>query len=310
MSDKMRIAVMGTGAIGGYVGARLATTGAEVVFIARGAHLAAIREAGLKVTSPLGDLHINPATATDDPAEVGPVDMVLLGVKLYDVEAAVRALQPMLVSETGVVSLQNGVNAPTVIAEIAGPAHCIPGVVLINGEIAGPGTIQHNALNSLIVGEPDGSSSARLERFVELGSKGGLEVTLSPDIWLEVWRKYLLMASMGGLSAMTRVPLGRIRETPATWRLAEQAMREIVAVAQAEGVGLTEVDIERTLAFVQEGVPPTWKSSLTFDLEQGKRLEVEWLAGAVCRLGEKAGIDTPFHRTVLGALMPHASGGV
>ena len=186
MSDKMRIAVMGTGAIGGYVGARLATAGAEVVFIARGAHLAAIRGAGLKVTSPLGDLHINPATATDDPAEVGPVDMVLLGVKLYDVEAAVRALQPMLVPETGVVSLQNGVNAPTVIAEIAGPAHCIPGVVLINGEIAGPGTIQHNALNSLIVGEPDGSSSARLERFVEFGNKGGLEVTLSPDIWLEV----------------------------------------------------------------------------------------------------------------------------
>ncbi len=309
MSDKIRIAVMGTGAIGGYVGARLATAGAEVVFIARGAHLAAIRGAGLKVTSPLGDLHINPATATDDPAEVGPVDMVLLGVKLYDVEAAVRALQPMLVPETGVVSLQNGVNAPTVIAEIAGPAHCIPGVVLINGEIAGPGTIQHNALNSLIVGEPDGSSSARLERFVEFGNKGGLEVTLSPDIWLEVWRKFLLMASMGGLSAMTRVPLGRIRETPATWRLAEQAMREIVAVAQAEGVGLTEVDIEKALAYVQ-GVPPTWKSSLTFDLEQGKRLEVEWLAGAVCRLGEKAGIDTPFHRTVLGALMPHASGGV
>ena len=309
MSDNIRIAVMGTGAIGGYVGARLATAGAEVVFIARGAHLAAIRETGLKVTSPLGDLHINPATATDDPAEVGPVDMVLLGVKLYDVEAAVRALQPMLVPETGVVSLQNGVNAPTVIAEIAGPAHCIPGVVLINGEIAGPGTIQHNALNSLIVGEPDGSSSARLERFVEFGNKGGLEVTLSPDIWLEVWRKFLLMASMGGLSAMTRVPLGRIRETPATWRLAEQAMREIVAVAQAEGVGLTEVDIEKALAYVQ-GVPPTWKSSLTFDLEQGKQLEVEWLAGAVCRLGEKAGIDTPFHRTVLGALMPHASGGV
>lgn len=309
MSDKIRIAVMGTGAIGGYVGARLATTGAEVVFIARGAHLAAIREAGLKVTSPLGDLHINPATATDDPAEVGPIDMVLLGVKLYDVEAAVRALQPMLIPETGVVSLQNGVNAPTVIAEIAGPAHCIPGVVLINGEIAGPGTIQHNALNSLIVGEPDGSSSARLERFVEPGNKGGLEVTLSPDIWLEVWRKFLLMASMGGLSAMTRVPLGRIRETPATWRLAEQAMCEIVAVAQAEGVGLTEVDIENALAYVQ-GVPSTWKASLTFDLEQGKRLEVEWLAGAVCRLGEKAGIDTPFHRTVLGALMPHASGGV
>ncbi len=303
----IKIAVMGTGAMGGYVGARLAAAGAEVVFIARGAHLAAIRKDGLRVTSPLGDLHINPATATDDPAEVGAVDLVLLGVKLYDVEAAVHGLLPMLGPETGVISLQNGVDAPAMIAEIAGPAHSVPGVALINGEIVAPGVIQHNAMNGLTVGEVHGRSSARLENLARLGTKGGLEVAISPDIRLELWRKFLLLAPMGGLSALSRLPLSQIRGTPDTWRLAAQAMAEVVAVAQAEGVGLGEADIESTLAFVQ-GMSPSWQASLTVDLELGKRLELEWLHGTVCRLGEKAGIETPFHRVVLGALLPHAGG--
>ncbi|NQV60356.1 MAG: 2-dehydropantoate 2-reductase [Alphaproteobacteria bacterium] len=303
----MKIAVMGTGAMGGYIGARLAAAGAEVVFIARGAHLAAIRKDGLKVTSPLGDVHINPATATDDPAQVGPVDLVLLGVKLYDVAAAITASLPLLGPETGVISLQNGVEAPTMIAEIAGTVHAIPGVALINGEIIEPGVIQHNAMNGLTVGEIDGRASGRLERLVALGRKGGLNVTLSPDIRLELWRKLLLLTPMAGLSAMTRVPMARLRETPATWRLAAPAMAEVVAVAQAEGVGLAEADIENTLAFVQ-GMAPTWQASLTVDLERGKRLELDWLHGSICRLGEKHGIATPFHRVVLGALMPHANG--
>ncbi len=302
-----KIAVMGTGAMGGYVGARLAAGGAEVIFIARGAHLAAIRKDGLKVTSPLGDLHINPAMATDDPAEVGPVDLVLLGVKLYDVEGAVNALRPMLGPETGVISLQNGVDAPAMITQITDPAHSVPGVALINGEIVAPGVIQHNAMNGLTIGELHGRSSSRLEGLAELGIRGGLDVNISPDIRLELWRKFLLLAPMGGLSALTRVPLSQIRETPETWRLAAPAMAEMVAVAQAEGVGLGEADIESTLAFVQ-GMAPTWQASLTVDLQLGRRLELEWLHGTVCRLGEKAGIDTPFHRVVLGALMPHAKG--
>ena len=305
----MKIAVMGTGAMGGYVGARLAAAGAEVTFIARGPHLAAIRKDGLKVTSPLGDAHINPAAATDDPAQVGPVDMILLGVKLYDVADAAKAALPMLGPETGIISLQNGVKAPTMIAGIAGTAHSVPGVALINGEIAEPGVIQHNAMNGLTVGETDGRASGRLERLVELARKGGLEATLSADIRLEMWRKVLLLTPMAGLSAMTRVAMARLRETPETWRLAAPAMAEVVAVAQAEGVGLAEADIENTLAFVQAMVP-TWQASLTVDLMLGKRLEVEWLHGTICRLGEKHGIDTPFHRVVLGALMPHANGAV
>jgi 2-dehydropantoate 2-reductase len=157
------------------------------------------------------------------------------------------------------------------------------------------------------MGELDGRASGRLERLVALANAAGIETALSRDIRLELWRKLLLMAPMGALSAMTRVPLRRIREEADTWRLAEQGMREVVAVANAEGVGLDAADVERTLAFVK-GMSATWKGSLTFDLEQGRRLEVDWLSGAVCRRGEAAGIDTPFHRVALGVLKPHAAG--
>ena len=240
---------MGTGAMGGYLGARLGTAGAGVTFIARGVHLAAIRTAGLRVSSPLGDVHVTPALATDDPAAVGPVDVVLLGVKLYDIEVTVKALGPLLGADTAIVCLQNGIDAPTIVARLHGEDHAVGSVVMINAELV----------------------------------------------------------PMGALSAMTRVPLQRIREEADTWRLAEQGMREVVAVANAEGVGLDAADIERTLAFVK-GMSATWKGSLTFDLDQGRRLEVDWLSGAVCRRGEAAGIDTPFHRVALGVLKPHAAG--
>ena len=305
----MKIAVMGTGAIGGYLGARLAVAGAEVTFIARGAHLAAIRDAGLRMLSPLGDVHVRPASATEDPAAVGPVDVVLLGTKLYDVEAAIRATAPLLGDDTAVICVQNGVETTAIVARLYGGAHVVGGVVLINAEIVAPGVIKHNAMNALTVGELDGRKSGRLERFVALANTAGIETRLSQNIRLEIWRKFLLMAPMGAVSAMTRVPLARIREQAETLGLAEQGMREVVAVAKAEGVGLTEDDVQKTLAFVM-GMSATWKASLTVDLEQGRRLEVEWLSGAVCRLGQAAKIETPFHRVALGVLRPHAAGAV
>jgi 2-dehydropantoate 2-reductase len=303
----MRIAVMGTGAMGGYLGARLADAGADVTFIARGEHLAAMRKAGLKVTSPMGDLLIDPVCTTDDPSQVGPVDLVLLGVKLYDAETAIGALRPMLGKDTGVITLQNGVDAPDMVSSLAGPAHCVAGVAMINGEIVEPGVIQHNALNGLVVGELDGRPSERLRGLEELARKAGVEIEVSSDILLEIWRKFLALTPTAGLSVLTRVPLGQMRDTPETWALAEEAMAEVVAVAQAEGIGLNETDIKNGLDFIQ-GMPATWRGSLVMDLEQGKRLEVAWLHGAICRLGRRAGIDTPFHRVVLGALMPHADG--
>jgi 2-dehydropantoate 2-reductase len=303
----MKIGVMGAGAIGGYIGARLASVGAEVTFIARGPHLAAIREKGLRVLSPLGDLHIDPASVTDDPAAIGEVDVVLLGTKLYDVEAAAAAISPMLGRHTAVVCLQNGVDAPEIVARLHGRHRVVGGVVMINGELTAPGVVRHNALNRLTLGALDGRPSVRAEQLAALASAAGIETVLSGDIRLEIWRKFLILAPMGALSAMTRVPLARIREHPDTWRLAEEGMREVVAVANAQSVVLTEDDVERTLAFVRT-MPPTWRASLAVDLEQGRRLEIDWLSGTVCRLGQAAGIATPFHRVALGALRPHATG--
>ena len=303
----MKVAVMGTGAIGGYVGARLAAAGAQVTFIARGAHLAAIRTAGVRVFSPLGDVTVAPASATDDPRTVGPVDVVLLGTKLYDVETAAQGIGPMLHGDTAVICLQNGVDAPAIVERLHGAAHVVPSVVMINGEIAGPGVIKHNAMNALTVGELDGRASPRLERVVAMANAAGIDTALSKDIRLEIWRKFLMLAPMAAISAMTRLPLARIRAEPETWRLAEVGMREVVAVANAEGVRLAEEDVQNTLAFVMS-MPATWKASLTVDLEQGRRLEVDWFSGAVCRRGEAARIDTPFHRVALGVLRPYAKG--
>jgi len=306
----MKIAIMGTGPMGGYIGARMAEAGADVTFIARGAHLAAIRRDGLKMTSPEGDVHVNPASASDDPKAVGPVDLIFLGVKLYDVETAVRDLLPMLGPDTGVVSLQNGIDTPAIISKIAGPQHNVPGVAFINGEIAAPGVIQHNAMNGLVAGEPDGRASARMQALEELGKKAVLDVSISPDIELELWRKFLVLTPASGMSCLTRLPMGRIRETPPSWRLIEEAMDELIAVARAEGVEMGEEDRQAGVRGIRDMMPPTWRGSLVTDLEAGRRLEVEWLHGTICRLGEKHGIDTPFHRVVLGALMPHANGAV
>jgi 2-dehydropantoate 2-reductase len=199
------------------------------------------------------------------------------------------------------------VDAPEIVARLHGSERVVGGVVLINGEITAPGVIRHNALNRLTLGALDGRSDPRVDRLAALANAAGIDTVLSLDIRLEIWRKFLLLAPMAALSAMTRVPLARIREQEDTWRLAEEGMREVVAVANAQGVRLADEDIRQTLAFVKT-MPPTWRASLTVDLEQGRRLEIDWLSGTVCRLGQAAGIATPFHRVALGALKPHAAG--
>jgi 2-dehydropantoate 2-reductase len=213
----------------------------------------------------------------------------------------------MVGRDTGILCLQNGVDALDLVGRLHGVAHAVGAVVMINGEITAPGVIRHNALNRLTVGESDGRESARIARFAAVANAAGIETASTRDIHLEIWRKFLLLAPMAALSAMTRVALARIREHGEAWRLAEQGMREVVAVGNARGVRLTEEDVQRTLAFVQ-AMPPTWKASMAVDLEQGRRLEIDWLAGAVCRLGRESGIETPFHRIALGVLAPHAAG--
>lgn len=298
----MRIAVMGTGGVGGYFGARLAAAGADVSFIARGAHLAAIRRDGLRVTSALGDVHVHPARATDRPADIGPVDMVMFTVKLWDTETAAEQVKPLLGPDTGVVSFQNGVDSAERIERILGPGRAIGGVSHIAAAIAAPGLIRHTgSLARLTVGEWDGSDSRRVAGFVAAAKAAGIDVVQSADIGRAIWEKFVFLAPFSGVTSLLRQPIGAVRADEDGRWLYESAVEEVVAVARAKGVALPEDQVRRVLDF-SDGLPAEMKSSMLGDLERGGRLELPWLSGAVVRLGRALGVATPTHRAILAAL--------
>ncbi len=302
----MRLAVMGTGGVGGYFGARLAAAGEEVTFVARGAHLEAIREHGLRVESKLGDLRIHPAKATDRPEEVGQVDMVIFAVKLWDTEAAAQAARPLLGADTGVVSFQNGVDSAERIAAVLGPGRAVGGVSHIAASIVRPGTIGHvGTLARLTVGEWDGSVSPRVQAFVGACRKAGVDVVETAEIGRVVWEKFVFLSAFSGVTTLVRRPIGPIlADSDGRW-LFEAAVAESVAVARARGVGLAEDQVAKVMDFAA-GLPAEMKSSMLGDLERGARLELPWLSGAVVRLGREAGVATPIHRAIVAALRPHA----
>ena len=304
----MKIAVMGSGGVGGYFGARLAAAGNDVTFIARGAHLAAIKNKGLTVLSRHGDVHIHPAQATDVPAEVGPVDIVLFATKLYDTQSAGPLCKPFIQADTAVISLLNGVDSEQQLSRILGPQHIVGGVARISAEIAEPGVIQHHSpFHSIEFGELDARPSERLQALLRAAREAGVDAQLSDDIEAAIWRKFIMLASFSAITTLTRLPAGPIRSHPQTWELLETAARETGAVARARGVGLDEKDVEGVMAMLGK-LPDTMKSSMLMDLERGNRLELEWLSGAVCRVGSEAGVDTPVHRLTLAALTPFAAG--
>jgi 2-dehydropantoate 2-reductase len=304
----MRIAVFGTGGVGGYFGGRLAASGADVSFIARGPHLEAIRANGLKVTSELGDVLVKPARATDKPAELGPVDAVLFAPKLYDCESAAEAAKPLVGPNTVVISVLNGVDATDRMIPILGREHVAGGVVYISAAIAAPGVVAHYGRNAqMAFGELDGGGSERLQRFLAACEKAGIDAKLRENIQWWIWSKFAMLAPFAAATAMTRQPIGPIRSDPDGRRLLTDAIAEVAAVAKARGVDLGADAVERTMKNV-DAVPPTMKASMLFDLERGNRLEVEWLSGAVWRLGREAGIDTPVHRVAYAALKPFANG--
>jgi 2-dehydropantoate 2-reductase len=304
----MKIAVMGSGGVGGYFGAQLAHAGAEVHFIARGAHLAALREHGLRIESPTADLAIQPVKATDNPAEIGPADIVLFAVKLYDTEVAAEACRPLLGPETAVVTLQNGIDGLGVLRRVLGDAHVAGGVTYIAARIAAPGVIrQTGAMARLIFGELDGTPSSRLQALLDNCNSAGIEATLHPAILQAIWEKFVMLCTMSGLTTLARQPIGPIRRVPQTRALAEASLRETVAVARAHGVELPSDILERTMAFFDQ-VPDEVKSSMLQDLEGGRRLEVAWLSGAVARLGAERGIATPVHQTIAATLAIYADG--
>ena len=305
---QLTFAVMGVGGVGGYFGARLADAGAKVGFIARGSQLAAIRERGLAVLSPLGDVTIQPADATDDPAAIGPVDVVLFTVKLYDTDVAGAALGPLIGADTAVVSLQNGVDAEGRLAVLVGPEHVMGGVAQIATVIEKPGVIRHTGkLARVIFGELDGRPSRRAEALLAACRAAGIDAALSDDIHKDLWRKFVILASLSAVTSLARLPVGPIREDADTLAMLRGALGEVAAVASAKGVDLGSDIVLRQLAFV-EALDPAMKPSMLQDLERGKRLEVESLSGAVARMGAELGVDTPVHRAAYAALKLHAGG--
>jgi 2-dehydropantoate 2-reductase len=309
MTDKtLKIAVMGAGAVGGYFGARLAAAGSDVTFIARGAHLQAIRENGLCVESPLGDVTIDPAKATDDPEEVGPVDIVLLMVKLYDVESAAKQIVPMLGAETGVVALQNGVEAPDILAKVIGAKHTMGGSIYIPAKLGEPGVIVHGGgFAKAIFGELDGSTSDRAQALQRAFQAADVDAEINADVVVTLWTKFVMLSAVSATNAITRGPTGTVLKDPDMRAMFIAAMRETEAVARARGVNL-EADIVAKQIKLAEAFPPDVKASLLQDLEAGKRLEVSYLSGTVSRMGAELGVPTPVHSTIYAALKPFADG--
>lgn len=304
----MRIAVMGTGGVGGYFGGRLAAAGEDVTFVARGAHLEAMRGGGLRIESALGDLLLQPVKATERPAEIGPVDVVLFTVKLWDTDAAARAIRPLVGPGTAVVTFQNGVDSAERLAAALGTAPVVGGVCHIAAAIAAPGVIRHTGtLARLTVGELRGGTSGRVAAFAKAARRAGIDITEADDIRRAIWEKFVFLAPFSGVTSLARLPIGPIRENGDSRRLFADAVAEAVAVAAAVGIALPEDRIAEVMQFT-DGLPPQMKSSMLGDLERGARLELPWLSGTVARLGRQHGVPTPVHRVIHDALAPHAAG--
>lgn len=304
----MKIAIIGAGGVGGYFGAHLAAAGSDVTFIARGAHLAAMREHGLKIESPVHPLLLKPAQVTDDPAPVGPVDLVMIAVKLWSTEDAVKTAKPLVGPDTAVVSFQNGVDAVDVISKNLGKSHVMGGVAHIAAVIDRPGVIRHNgAMAKLTFGELDGTASPRAEALLAACKAAGIEAYLSDDIQRLIWEKFVFLAGLSGMTSLTRSPIGAIREDTLTRDMLRGVMGEVVAVARAKNVNLPADIVDRQMAFA-DGLPPDMISSMLGDLQRGNRLELDWLAGAVVRLGLDHAVPTPLNRAIYAALKLHAAG--
>jgi 2-dehydropantoate 2-reductase len=303
----VRIAIVGAGGVGGYFGGRLAEAGADVVFLARGAHLHAMRANGLRIVSPNGDVHIPRVDATDDPAAIGPVDIALFAVKMYDSEAAARMLPPLVGPDTAVIPLQNGVDGVDIVRRALGPTNTAGGTVYVSAVIAEPGVIRHTAMDHLMFGELDGTRSPRLERLLAACSPARFKSTLSEQIHVDIWTKFVRLSTFSGMTAVTRSPIGTIVNDPDLLAMLKAALSEATQVARARGVPVPEDSPDRVEAGYKV-MPAGAKSSMLEDLERGRRLELHWLSAAVVRIGEEVGVPTPVHRFITTVLRPHMNG--
>jgi 2-dehydropantoate 2-reductase len=300
----MRIAVFGTGGVGGYFGGRLAQGGQDVVFIARGAHLHAIQTTGLRVDSIKGDFVVSPAQASDDPVQVGPVDAVLVGVKAWQIPDAAQAMRPLIGEQTIVVPLENGVEAPEQLATVLGAEHVLGGLCQISAFIAGPGYIRHVGIEPYVAfGEMDGRPSERAGRLLQAFERAGVEAVIPADIQVAMWDKFIFIAAVSGVGAVTRSPMGVYRSLSETRRMLVEAMQEIFAVAKARGVNMPGDVIEKRLLFT-DNQPASVVASMQRDILEGRPSELMSQNGAVVRMGQVLGVPTPVNTFIYTCLLP------
>jgi 2-dehydropantoate 2-reductase len=300
----MRIAVFGTGGVGGYFGGRLAQAGEDVTFIARGEHLRAIKATGLKVDSLLGDFVIHPAKATDDVNEVGKVDLVIVGVKAWQVREAARSMKPLVGSNTTVLPLQNGVDAVSQVIDELGAQNVVGGLCRIVSFVVEPGHIRHAGFTpSIVIGELDNQRSDRIERIEQVFSHAGLDVTVATDIQVALWTKFLFIASFSGVGAIANAPAGVLRTDPKSRSQILNAMEEIYTLAHARGINLPTSSVETVMASV-DALPEDATSSMQRDIAAGKPSELESQNGAVVRLAREAGVEVPTHSLIYVLLRP------
>ncbi|WP_336339277.1 2-dehydropantoate 2-reductase [Haloarcula brevis] len=305
----MKLCIFGAGGIGGYLGARLADAGHDVHLVARGAHLDALRADGLQVESIHGNTAVD-LPATDDPAEVGACDAVLLCVKSNDTRAAAAEMAPLLADGTAVVSFQNGVDNEAWLAETIGESHVVGGVAYIFSTIKEPGVVEHTGGPARFVyGELDGRRTERIEALDDaLSASGGVDAVLADDVRVELWRKFAFICAQAGMTATTRRPVGDIREHEASWEMYRRLIEEVCAVARAEGVALPDETVSEWLDFAAD-LDPGMYSSLHYDLTHDKPMELDALNGSVVRHADAAGVDVPMNEAVTAILSPWAAGG-
>ena len=304
----MRVAIVGAGGIGGGYGAALAKAGVDVTFIARGAHLAAMKSKGLRVEGGRGETHVSPTQATDDPKSVGPVDVVLFCVKLWDVESAGRQIKPMVAKDTAVITLQNGIDAHERLIPILGKQAIMPGVANISAVIAEPGVIrQTGTVMRMVFGELDGRQRARGEALATACTKAGIDGVFSTAILTELWMKFILLASNASMMALTRLPIGNLRDDPDIAPYFIAAYQEVVDVGRASGIAIPADAVDRTLNF-NRNAPAHLMASMGADLLRGNRIELPWLSGKVIELGRKHGVPTPTHSFLYAMLKPYVMG--
>ncbi len=303
----MKIAVMGSGGVGGYFGGMLAKAGHAVTFIARDEHLQAIRKEGLRVVHNAGEFTVD-ASATDNAEGVGHVELVLFSVKAYDTDSALRVMSPLVGPDTTVLTLQNGVDSYAAVAGTFGGEHALPGAAYVESRIDSPGVVvQTGGVARLVFGEASGEETARVRRVRDALLSSGINAEVSPDVLATLWSKFLFIAAVAGLTSACRRRIGDLLGEPGYRELLVKAMREIEAVGRAKGINLDDAVVDQTMEYV-EGAVKDITASMHLDLERGRRLELEIFNGAVVRMGRETGVATPVNHMLHMVLKPHVNG--